>query len=132
MSWVSLHTQRICRSSTEAECHALVLCGSENKWVREFLSQLNLFNAIPPTLVFQDNKSAILLSTGGPNHKRSKFFGLEWDLFREYQKLGEMRIEYINTNELPADMLTKNLPTIKFEKHRNEVMGGAREQDSFA
>src|SRR5689334_21882578 len=70
VSWVSQHSTRIMTSSTEAECHALVHTGKENIWEREFLDILNYFEKIPPTVIFQDNKSAITLSTGGTCHKR--------------------------------------------------------------
>ena len=75
---------RVVSSSTEAECNGLVHCGKENIWQREFLAQLGCFSRLPATLVFQDNKSAISLSVGGTCHKRSKHFGIEFDLFREY------------------------------------------------
>ena len=86
---------------------------------------------VPPTTVYQDNKSAISLSTGGTCHKRSKHFGLEFDLFREYVALGEIKIVYKPTDELVADLFTKPLPLGKFLKFREEMMGGEEEQKHF-
>jgi hypothetical protein len=117
-------------SSTEAECHALVHTGKENRWEREFLHELKLFPSIPPTIIFQDNKSAITLCTGGTQHKRSKHFGIEFDIHKEYMLLGEIELIYKETENLAADMLTKSLPPEKFLKFRDEVMGG-RELQSF-
>ena len=82
VSWVSQHSTRVMTSSTEAECHALVHTGKENIWEREFLTELKLFPHIPPTPIYQDNKSAITLATGGTHHKRSKHFGIEFDALR--------------------------------------------------
>jgi hypothetical protein len=132
VAWTSSHSTRVMSSSTEAECHALVHTGKENIWMREFLFVLKLFNPIPPTLILQDNKSAITLSTGGVSHKRSKHFGVEFDTFREYVKLGEVRIEYVPTTELTADMLTKTLPPTKFSRFRDEVMGASELQGHFS
>jgi hypothetical protein len=131
VSWVSHHSTRIMSSSTEAECHALTHCGKENIWEREFLQVLNIFKTLSPTVVYQDNKSAITLSTGGTCHKRSKHFGLEFDLFREYVGLGEIFLEYRDTGSLPADMLTKSLPSSKFITFRDEIMGGKELQEFF-
>ena len=131
VSWVSQHSTRVMTSSTEAECHALVHTGKENIWEREFLTELKLFPHIPPTPIYQDNKSAITLATGGTHHKRSKHFGIEFDALREYVKLGELEIFYRPTENLPADMLTKSLPPEKFKRFREETMGGRREQDTF-
>ena len=111
MHWASSKTSRIVSSSTEAEVHGLVHIEKENIWQREFHQVLAYFKNIPPTLVYQDNTAAISLSTKGTCHKRSKHFGLEFDMFREYVRLKEMEIKYISTDELVADLLTKALPT---------------------
>ena len=97
------------RHNTPRECNALVLCGKENIWEREFLQTLNIFSEIPPTIVYEDNKSSITLSGAGTHHKRSKHFGLEWEIFKEYLKKKEMEIIHKNTEDLQADMLTKSL-----------------------
>ena len=114
VSWSSSLSTRLMSSSTEAECHALVLTGKENIWQREFLSQLSIFSSISPTKVFQDNRAALLLSAGAPCHKRSKHFGLEFAIFREYVQLKEMNLFHVRTGDLPADMLTKSLAPGKF------------------
>ena len=137
VSWSSSLTTRVMSSSTEAECHALVAVGKENIWQREYIAQLGLFGSggtsvLPPTDVFQDNRAALLLSAGAPSHKRSKHFGLEFALFREYVQLGEMSLAHVRTGELPADMLTKSLPPPKFACFRDQVMGDLRLQQAFA
>ena len=107
--WASSKTSRIVTSSTEAEVHGLVHFGKENIWEREFHKVLGHFDDIKPTLVLQDNTSAISLSTKGTCHKRSKHFGLEFDVFREYVALGELKIQYVPTDDMVADLLTKPL-----------------------
>jgi len=113
VSWTSHHSTRVMSSSTEAECHALVHVGKENIWMREFLSKLNYFSEIFPLVIYQDNKSAITLSSGGTFHKRSKHFGIEFDMFREYVSLKEIFLFHKHTDDLPADMLTKSLPPVQ-------------------
>ena len=104
--WSSSKTSRIVSSSTEAEVHGLIHMGKENIWEREFHQVLGHFRNLSPTVVYQDNKAAISLSTGGTCHKRSKHFGLEFDMFREYVSRGEIQLEYLPTGELAADLLT--------------------------
>jgi hypothetical protein len=105
--------------------------GKENIWQREFLQLLGFWENLAPTYVYQDNKSAITLATGGKCHKRSKHFGIEFDIFREYIQLKEMIINYRPTELLAADMLTKPLPPAKFIPFREEVMGDERKQRHF-
>ena len=87
---------------TALELGQEVLVKSEKKAVLESAS-----------LCYQDNQSAIALAKGGPKHKRSKHFGLEYDMFREYISMGEMEIRYMSTDELIADVLTKPLGSTK-------------------
>ena len=98
------HT-RVLTSSTEAECHALVHACKENTWQKEFVQELQLFQSLPQTIVYQDNKSAIRLAENAGQHKRSKHFGIEFDALRE--KIEE---RYLPTEDVHADVLTKSLP----------------------
>jgi hypothetical protein len=75
VAWTSVHTTRVVTSSTEAECHALVQVMKENRWIVEFLREINVFKIDTPTIIYQDNKSAILLTQNKGQHKRSKHFG---------------------------------------------------------
>ena len=131
MHWASAKTSRIVSSTTEAEVHGLVHLGKENIWEREFHTVLRYFPEMPPTIVYQDNTAAIALSTGAPKHKRSKHFGIEFDMFKEYVQLGEMKIEHKQTDDLTADLLTKPLAVEKFVKFREEMMGDERAQNHF-
>jgi hypothetical protein len=131
VSWYTKYTSRKVSSSTEAEVHALVNTGKENIWMREFISELAIFKNIGPTEVYNDNESALRLSTGGTCHKRSKHFGIEFDVFKEYIQLKEISLLYLHTDLLPADMLTKPLSAEKFIKFRDVVMGGERLQMHF-
>src|SRR5262249_8922176 len=121
--WTSAVSTRVLTSSTEAECHGLVQTGKENAWMRDFLRELDLFSQIPPTIVSQDNKSAISLSVGGVSQKRSKHFEIAFNKFREYIEQKEIEIVYKETDLLAADMFTKCLPPEKFKRHRDEIMG---------
>jgi len=136
IAWVHLYiasskTSRVVSSTTEAEVHGLVHLGKENIWEREFHQTLKYLEDIPPTLVYQDNQAAFALSKKPTKHKRSKHFGLEFDMFKEYVQMGEMKIEHMDTDELTADLLTKALSVDKFVKFRVGMMGEDKIQDHF-
>ena len=67
---------------------------------------------------------AIALMKGGGNHKRSKHFTIEFDALREYVREKEIDIKYIETEKMPADMLTKSLGKSIFQIHRDSIMKG--------
>jgi hypothetical protein len=133
VSWASQNTTRLVTSSTEAECHGLVHVGKENIWQRELHQSLGVFKLTGPTVVLQDNKSAIALTQGiKVSNKRSKHFGLEFEVLREYVALGEMTIEYKESSTLVADMLTKALAGPKFISFRDLVMGSGQVRGGLA
>ena len=65
---------------------------------------------------------AMALMKGGGNHKRSKHFSIEFDDLREYVREKEIDIKYIETEKMPADMLTKSLGKTSFQNHRDTIM----------
>ena len=129
--WHSANPHRIVSSSTESEIHGLVQAGKENIWETEFNRVLGHFKASGPTVIYQDNKAAITLTTGGTAHRRSKHFGMEYDLFRQYVADKELQIQYLHTDELLPDLLTKPLPRPKFERLRGRMMGEIETQRHF-
>ena len=132
VSWVSENPSRVMTSSTEAECRGLVQFSKENIWHRQFHKELNLFSTAKPTLVYEDNESAITMAknTGLP-HKRSKHFGIEFGYFKQSVELGEIFPVFVPTDAQLADMLTKTLPPKKFIYFRDMVMGDAVLQKHF-
>jgi len=95
----------------------------ENRWIVEFLREINVFKIDTPTIIYQDNKSAILLTQNKGQHKRSKHFGIEFDAVRESVREKEIEVKYLDTQNMPADMLTKSLAKAAFNKHKEAVMG---------
>ena len=55
--------------------------------------------------------------------------GTKWHHFRHYVENGEIKILPIDTDDQPADMLSKPLSRDPFEKHRDFIMGWPRSPD---
>ena len=51
IAWTSVHTTRVVTSSTEAECHAIVQVLKENRWIKEFIQELNVFKIDKATTI---------------------------------------------------------------------------------
>jgi len=69
-----------------------------------------------PITLFCDNQSAIELCKNAVLHKRSKHIDIAYHYTRELVEKGEIKVVYLSTEFMIADILTKALPKIKHEK----------------
>ena len=77
-----------------------------------------------PITVLEDNESAIGMTVGLIQHKRSKHIALRYHYIR--QLVGErqlLRLRFQPTHLNPADLMTKPLGRILFARHASVVMG---------
>jgi hypothetical protein len=68
-----------------------------------------------------DNISAIQLARNPVFHARSKHIELHYHFIREQIIQGEVAVNYINTQEQPADILMKALPQEPFENTGSQL-----------
>lgn len=71
--------------------------------------------------MFCDNLGAIKLVKNPIFHARSKHIKISHHFVRERVLSGEISLEYVSTNDPPADILTKPLGRVKFEHHRGNI-----------
>ena len=92
-------------------------------WTRLFLEAQGY--QVERNIIFQDNKSAILLETNGRKSagKRSKALNVRYFFVTDQIDKGNLQIEYCPTNEMVGDFFTKLLQRTKFIRFRNEILG---------
>ena len=110
ITWGSRKQTLTALSSTEAECLALTEATQEIVWLRTLLDELK-FPQLGPTPIMEDNKGAIALTENPHLHRRSKHF------IREKVTNKELTIEYLETSQMTADVLTKALSKPVHEAH---------------
>jgi len=110
------------RSSTEAELVGVDDCMCKVLWPRYFMEA----QGYPPedVVIYQDNKSAILLEENGRASigRRTRFIKLRYFFVTDRIKAGEVRVEYCPTKEMVSDFLTKPLQGQLFYKLRSLLM----------
>ena len=111
MSWNSSKKKTVSLSSTEAEYIALANAAKEALWLKQLLNELN--KDANQTLIYCDNKSTICLAKNPEMHSRTKHIDIRYHFFREKIKEQEFKVDHLDTNEMPADFLTKGLSKIK-------------------
>lgn len=115
ITWKSTKQQTVALSSTEAEYMALGDAVKELLWLSQLLSNVGLkFNSSP--IIFEDNEGCKLLSTHPVHHQRTKHIDIKHHFIRHHIAKGDCKIVSINTDNMIADMFTKSLGRLKFEK----------------
>jgi len=127
--WASKLQTEIALSTTEAEYIAL------SQSMRDLLPTRELIQEVVPyfgialeavtthSTVFEDNQGAIALANAPRMTPRSKHIGIKYHFFREHVRAGIGRIKYIATEFQIADVFTKGLTVIKFQRLRKMLMG---------
>jgi hypothetical protein len=88
-------------------------------WTKLFLEEQG-YN-INSNILYQDNKSAILLETNGK--KSSGKRTIRYFFLTDQVKKGNVTIVYCPTDDMVGDFHTKPLQGEKFPKFRNAILG---------
>ena len=111
------------RSSTEAE-----LVGADDAttmilWTKLFMESQGV--AITSNVLFQDNKSAILLETNGKlsSSRRTCALNIRYFFLTDQVAKGNLVIEYLPTTNMWGDYMSKPLQGKLFQKFRCLIMG---------
>ena len=100
-------------------------------FVRELI--LELHQLCGPITLYQDNKSTIILATSGrSNNWRSRHINVRYFHIHEQLQNGVITIEYVNTNQMIADMLTKVVIGNKFRNNAQSILNCAIEYNHSA
>jgi len=111
------------RSSTEAELIGVDDAITQVLWTKLFMEAQGY--PIEKNILYQDNKSSILLETNGRSSagKRSRAINVRYFFVTDQVTRGNVTIEYMPTDDMWGDYMTKPLQGEKFRKFRALIMG---------
>lgn len=111
------------KSTSEAEYIALSTACQEGNWLRTLLED-KYIKQHEPTVIFEDNQRAIQLSKNPKFHSRTKHINVSYHI-REQVSKKTVSVKFCASNDMLADIMTKGLSKVQFEKFRNMlgVMG---------
>jgi hypothetical protein len=111
------------RSSTETE-----IVGADDFmpaicWTRYFLEAQGY--KVRDNILYQDNKSAILLEKNGKasSSKRTKHINIRYFFITDRVKEGDVSLIWCPTGDMIGDYMTKPLQGALFRKFRDQIMG---------
>ena len=109
------------KSSTEAELVALSDSTSQIVWTRRFLEKQGY--KMGPATVYKDNMSTIaLVKNGKSNSDRTRHIAIRFFFVADRVASEEIKIEYMPTGGMLADILTKPLQGALFKKLRDKLL----------
>ena len=112
VSWKSNLQSVVALSTTESEYMAITEAIKEAIWMKGLIAELGF----PQDCVEVncDSQSAIHLSKHQVFHERSKHIDVKMHFVRDIINKGDVKIVKVSTEDNPADMLTKAVPSGKF------------------
>ena len=114
VSWASKRQELVTLSTTEAEYIALSYAGREAIWLSGIV-EVVLKLKLAPITIHCDNQSAIANVKDNKFHARTKHIDIYHHWIRQRVAMGDIKVEYVETNEQLADIFTKALiaPKVK-------------------
>jgi hypothetical protein len=119
------------KSSTEAELIGVSDSLSQVIWTREFLIAQGY--EVPAATVLQDNQSTMVLANKGRSaSSKTRHIGIRYFWVKDRIEQGEVALEYLATEDMAADILTKPLQGALFRKMRALLMNSKSQVVSSA
>ena len=113
VSWRATLQSIVACSTTDAEYMAISEACKEAIWLRGLYTELCGDSSCPT--VFSDSQGDIYLTKNPMYHERTKHIDVRFHYIRDVVAEGDLKVCKISTHDNPADMMTKPVPTNKFE-----------------
>lgn len=122
VSWKSKMQPTVALSTTEAEYMAASRAAQEALYIRHLLRDLG-YEQTDATVIYEDNQGCIAMSKNPVMRDCCKHINSRVHFLRELAASGDVVMEYENTKDMTADVLTKPLPADPHMKHTGTMMG---------
>ena len=87
---------------------ALTEAAKESAWLSQLMHDITGKSGTP-MLLYGNNQGSLTLSQDPKFHGRTKHIQLRYHYIREYVENKSIQLQYVPTEDMPADMLTKSL-----------------------
>ena len=119
VSWSSKKQNSVALSTAEAEYVAAAACCSQVLWIKQQLRDFGInYDCVT---IYCDNTSAICISKDPVHHSRVKHIHIRHHFLKDNVEKGLIKLEFCQTKNQIADILTKPLNREQYEKMRMEL-----------
>jgi hypothetical protein len=120
ISWASAKQRCVATSTTEAEYIALCEASKQGQWLRTLLQEIGREKLLGGrghrVQLFGDNQASLAIAADPMSHRRTKHIDVRYHYVRQLVAFGKMDVDYIRTEDMLADVLTKPLPLPAFSR----------------
>lgn len=116
VSWQSHLQSTVALSTAESEYMAITHAVKEGTWIHKLVQDITRKEG--KLVMYCDNKSAILIATNPVVNHRSKHIDVRYHFIREKIADNSVILKYVPSDSNPADIMTKPLVRVKFERFR--------------
>ena len=117
----------VTKSSTEAELVGLSDSTNQSIFIRTFLIAQGY--KMEPVIIYQDNQSCMaLVERGRSGAERTRHIQIRYFWVKERVDTGEVRVEYLRSEDMYANVLTKPLQGSQFRRERDGLTGWATDK----
>ena len=106
----------------EAEIIALTDATKELLWIKNILSEAQLFPNMDIKILEYNQACIAFCTNNGTFHKRSKHIDVRYHFIKDHIVNGPIKLEYCESANNIADMFTKYLPKPKLVYHTSKVL----------
>ena len=121
-SWCSKLQPTVATSTAEAEMCSSFFAAQEVLYLYNILNEMNIEQSGPIQL-FVDNQACIASSKNVSQSSKTKHVALKHCFLNDLFEKQQLTLVYRPTNDMPADLLTKNLGRQKVQKFTQFLMG---------
>jgi len=119
IAWASERQSTAATSTAEAEYVAAAMATKKALWLRKLLSALGVDDGA--VAMGEDNQSCLALVNNPEATRRTKHVDVAYHMVRDYQARGDVAFYFLSSADVPADGLTKPLPSPAFTDFRAAV-----------
>jgi hypothetical protein len=114
----------VAQSTGEAEYYSTADATNEGLHLRQLMGEIFNSPITETTTIWEDNQNAIAYSQNALVSEKTKHIGLKWHFLKDHVEHGTIKLRYLPTDKMVADMLTKPLPGPALARHRSAILGG--------
>lgn len=124
--WASTKQRSIALSTGESEYIAAAEAAKTGQWLRGLLEEIQRTEYLGEHLsvpIFSDNTACIALAKDPVAHSRTKHIEVRYHYIRQLVAYGRTSLAYLPTEDMLADILTKPLSNIAFQRCIRGLLG---------